>query len=301
MFKLKLCLGLHRGCAQASWPAARWDVACVRAAGGGWESQPCLCVTPWPQQGTDTSAVMAFRNTSKNWLYACSGGQNWRKHFWAFFKKTSFLSRIGCILGICEVFYKNVLSGVVGQQLVCAPACCSPVGERGEGWKWEDSWIKSLNERRVRKRERSFWLSPAHRQTSAQPDPDPWLLPPDPLPPVFISEHVIQRGRSCWSLWMRCPGCPSQLLACPKLGRPSRRKRKPWHRDSALQPNLGILSSFSHWYQAPNGPLGGQWAPPSQSLYIWCLKPVPAPCAAAPAQGSWPFSWLYRQPSCDRK
>lgn len=47
----------------------------------------------------------------------------------------SFLSKIGCILSICEVFYKNVLSGVMGQQLACAPPCCSLMGERVGGVK----------------------------------------------------------------------------------------------------------------------------------------------------------------------
>lgn len=65
----------------------------------------------------------------------------------------SFLSKIGCILGICEVFYKNVPSGVMGQQLACAPPCCSLMGERVGGVKVRRLTDKdSLIERKSKER-----------------------------------------------------------------------------------------------------------------------------------------------------
>lgn len=53
----------------------------------------------------DTLEVIAFRNRFKQLLYAC----NWGQKILNFFQENilSFLPKIGCILGICEVFYKN--------------------------------------------------------------------------------------------------------------------------------------------------------------------------------------------------
>lgn len=247
---------------------------------------------------------MAFCNRLKKLLCACSGGENWRKHFWTFFKKTSCLSRIGCILGICEVFYKHVLSGVVGQQLACAPACCSLMGERVGGLKVRRLRDKNRwNERRVRKGERSYWADfcPA--------SPCVVATPPRPPSPSFYF-------RACHTAWqvllvsldeMPRLSPPSSLPAPSSLlGRPSRRERK-----EALTVTV-LFSSSQTWVfpaasvigtkHTPNGPLGRRWAPPSQSLwYIWCTKPVPAPCVPLPLpRAAGPFLGL-QQPRCDRE